>query len=80
MPRNVDAFARHYLFIDRLGEPTGDTVADLLRAAADRLSGIGEVTVHHLDFEHTDSVHDAAVTLTVYYDRIERRRTDRFTP
>lgn len=76
MDASADRFSRSYLFIDEAGEPETETVARLFEAAAARLRTIGLVTVQDVTFEPANAS-QAAATLTIYYDRVERRRADR---
>lgn len=69
-------FARSYLFVDAPGPADAETVAALLDAAAFALSGHGAVTVQHIVFDTADHA-GLGTSLTVYHDRIERRRRHR---
>ena len=72
-----DAFSRHYLFVDVHGAAGGDAVAELLDAAAKALREHGEVNVQHIAFEVAENASGATTSLTIYYDRVERRRRSR---
>lgn len=74
---DVDRFARQYLFVDVHQPATAATVADLLENAAAALRGFGEVNVIHLAFDADDQAHAATTSLTIYYERVERRRRSR---
>ena len=76
MNASTDRFSRSYFFVDEAGEPDADTVARLLTAAAERLRQIGLVTVQDVTFEFGAGA-QPLVSVTVYYDRVERRLTDR---
>lgn len=76
MTAPADRFSRSYFFVDEPGEPDGETVARLLEAAATRLRVIGLVSVQDVTFEYGTGA-QPLVSLTVYYDRVERRRLDR---
>ena len=74
---DADAFARHYLFVNVHDHAGSAAVAELLEAAAAALRSHGEVTVQHIAFEVTEITGSASTSLTLYYDRVERRRHDR---
>lgn len=73
-----EATARPYLVVEAAGAATSAVVAELFDRAAKVLRSNGELTVHHVVFESNDRLEDATTLLTVYYDRVERRRTDRY--
>ncbi len=74
---DADTFARPYLFVDVHQPATSAAVAQLLEAVAAALRAHGEVIVQHVAFEAGDRAADASISLSVYYDRVERRRTAR---
>lgn len=83
-PRDVatvaerEAAGRPYLVVEVPGAAGSGVVAELFDRAAEVLRSNGELTVHHVVFESTDRVADATTVLTVYYERVERRRTHRY--
>ena len=76
MDAPADRVSRSDFFIDEAGEPDSETVARLFEAAADRLRRSGLVTVQDVTFEYGSGAQPIA-SLTVYYDRVERRIVDR---
>lgn len=74
---DVDTFNRSYLFVDVHADADSDGVADLLEAAAAALRQHGHIIVHHIAFDADDAAHNPAMTLTIYYDRVERRQHPR---
>lgn len=75
--KESEQFNRAYLFVDERGDSSTEAVASLLEAAARALRGHGALTVHHVAFDVDDDAADPRVTLTIYYDRIERRQHPR---
>lgn len=71
-----DGFSRSYLFVDTPGPATADQVAELLAAAATALRAHGQITVQHIAVD-LDDYTNGTCSLTVYYNRIERRRYHR---
>lgn len=68
---------RDYLYVALDGPPDTTTVAQVLRLAAERLEGLGPVDVHDVSFAASVDSTRPSSAVTVYYERIERRRVAR---
>ena len=68
---------RAYLVVTVDGVADGETVAVLLERAADRLRHVGKVDVQAVTYEQGETAARPSASLTVYYDRVERRRQPR---
>ena len=77
MTSSQDRFSRFYLFREQQGVADADTVATLLSAVATELRGIGVVDVHDLVLAQNENAAAPSVSVTVYYNRHERRLNDR---
>lgn len=78
MPPSVERH-RAYLLISADGPAHADTVAELFERAAADIRRIGLVTVQGVTYDQDAAASSPSCSLTVYYDRIERRRTSRTT-
>ena len=72
-----DRLQRSYLIVAVDAPATSDAVGQLLRQAAARLEGIGLVDVQDLTSSAGTDAAAPTTALTVYYERVERRRLPR---